>query len=76
MANYLRGRRSRGEPFIRTVADLHFLLFLSNLLDMSTEMPVLCSTWALNSVVRWGSPPRGAQLGAGLRGPSLVGPKS
>lgn len=41
MALYLRGRRSRGEPFIRTVADLHFLLFLANLLDMNTEMPVL-----------------------------------
>jgi len=44
MASYLRGRRSRGEPFIRTVADLHFLLFLSNLLDMNTEMSVLCTT--------------------------------
>ena len=44
MASYLRGRRSRGEAFIRTVADLHFLLFLANLLDMNTEMPVLCST--------------------------------
>lgn len=44
MASYLRGRRSKGEPFIRTVADLHFLLFLSNLLDMNSEMSVLCST--------------------------------
>ena len=44
MAGYLRARRAKHEPFIRTVADLHFLLFLSNLLDMNTEMPVLCST--------------------------------
>jgi len=44
MASYLRARRSRGEPFIRTVADVHFLLFLSNLLDMNTEMSVLCNT--------------------------------
>ena len=44
MASYLRGRRSRGEPFLRTVADLHFLLFLANLLDMNNEMPVLCAT--------------------------------
>jgi len=26
------------------VADLHFLLFISNLLDMNTEMSVLCTT--------------------------------
>ena len=44
MASYLRGRRSKGEPFLRTVADLHFLLFLANLLDMNTEMGVLCQT--------------------------------
>ena len=43
-ASYLRGRRSKGEKFLRTVADLHFLLFISNLLDMNTEMTVLCST--------------------------------
>ena len=29
---------------MRTVSNLHFLLFLSNFIDMSTEMPVLCST--------------------------------
>ena len=44
MASYLRTRRQKGEPFIRTVADLHFLLFISNLLDMNTEMAVLCNT--------------------------------
>jgi len=44
MASYLRGRKQKGEPFIRTVADLHFLLFLSNLLDINTEMSVLCTT--------------------------------
>ena len=42
MASYLRRRKS--EPFLRTVSDLHFLLFLSNLLDMNTEMSVLCNT--------------------------------
>ena len=25
------------------LSDLHFLLFLSNLLDMATDMPILCS---------------------------------
>jgi nuclear protein localization family protein 4 len=44
MAGYLRTRRSKREPFLRTVADLHFLLLLANLLDMNTEMPVLCAT--------------------------------
>ena len=39
---YLRNRRSRGEPFIKSVADLHFLLFLANFLDLASEMPVLC----------------------------------
>ena len=42
MLSYLRSRRSK--PFIQTVADLHFLLFLCNLLDTNTEMPVLCNT--------------------------------
>jgi len=42
MASYLRNRRSK--PFIQTVADMHFLLFLCNLLDSNTEMPVLCNT--------------------------------
>ena len=44
MASYLRSRKSQGETFLRTVSNLHFLLFLSNFIDMSTEMPVLCST--------------------------------
>jgi len=43
LANYVRQRRDRREPFLSTVADLHLLLFLSNLLDMSADMPVLCS---------------------------------
>ena len=43
MASYVRGRRSKGEPFLRTVSDWHFLLFLCNMLDMKTEMPVLCN---------------------------------
>ncbi|KAL1522409.1 hypothetical protein AB1Y20_017399 [Prymnesium parvum] len=42
MADYLRARRGK-EPFLKTVADLHFLLMLANLLDMNTDMPVLCS---------------------------------
>merc|ERR1740130_131934 len=32
-----------GESFLLAISDLHFLLFLSNLLDMSTDMPILCS---------------------------------
>ncbi|KAL3893100.1 MAG: hypothetical protein SGPRY_014472 [Prymnesium sp.] len=28
---------------IGQVSDLHFLLMLANLLDMNTDMPVLCS---------------------------------
>eukprot|EP00320_Phaeocystis_rex_P019540 CAMPEP_0119075912 /NCGR_PEP_ID=MMETSP1178-20130426/83468_1 /TAXON_ID=33656 /ORGANISM="unid sp, Strain CCMP2000" /LENGTH=173 /DNA_ID=CAMNT_0007058167 /DNA_START=13 /DNA_END=534 /DNA_ORIENTATION=- len=43
MANYLRTRRSKGESFLLAISDFHFLLFLSNLLDMSTDMPILCS---------------------------------
>ena len=42
MAQYLRGRRGK-EPFLCTVADLHFLLFLGNFLDLSTDLPVLCA---------------------------------
>ena len=42
MTSYLRGRKGR-EPFLRTVADLHFLLFLANFLDINTDLPVLCS---------------------------------
>ena len=42
MASYLRGKRQRKEKFIRTVADLHFLLFLTNMLDINTDFPVLC----------------------------------
>jgi len=42
MAEYLRMRRR--EPFIRAVGDLHFLLFLSNMLDMDVDMPVLCNS--------------------------------
>jgi len=30
------------QPFLRTVADLHFLFFLANFLDMNTDLPVLC----------------------------------
>merc|ERR1712167_338483 len=44
MASYLRGRRAKKEPFIRTIADLHLLLVLANMFDMTTEMPVLCNT--------------------------------
>ena len=43
MASYLRQRRSKGENFLVAISDLHFLLFLSNLLDMNTDMPILCS---------------------------------
>merc|ERR1740117_2076528 len=43
MASYLRARRSKGESFLLAISDLHLLLFLSNLLDMSTDMPILCS---------------------------------
>lgn len=43
MASYLRARRAKKQPFLQMIGDLHFLLFLSNLLDMSTDMPILCS---------------------------------
>ena len=42
MTSYLRTRKNK-EPFVRTVADLHFLLFLANFLDITTDLPVLCS---------------------------------
>jgi len=42
MASYLRTRRGR-EPFLKTVSDLHFLLFLANFLDLNTDLPVLCA---------------------------------
>jgi len=41
MASYLRRSKGR-QPFLRTVADLHFLFFLANFLDMNTDLPVLC----------------------------------
>ena len=41
MADYLRARR--GDPFLKTVSDLHFLVFLCNLLDINADMPVLCA---------------------------------
>ena len=43
MAQYLRSRRSRKEPFLTSVSDLHLLFFLCNMLDMAVDMPVLCS---------------------------------
>jgi len=43
MGSYLRQKRSKGQNFLQAVSDLHLLLFLSNLLDMSTDMPILCS---------------------------------
>uniref|UniRef100_A0A7S3BA92 MPN domain-containing protein n=1 Tax=Haptolina ericina TaxID=156174 RepID=A0A7S3BA92_9EUKA len=42
MANYLRQRRGR-EPFLKTISDLHLLLCVANMLDMNTDMPVLCA---------------------------------
>ena len=41
MASYLRNRRK--EHFLRTVSDLHFLLFLANFLDVKSDLPVLCA---------------------------------
>jgi len=43
MAAYLRMRRDKRETFLRTVSELHLLLFLCNLLDMNVDMPVLCN---------------------------------
>jgi len=43
MASYLRARKSKGDSFLLALSDMHFLLFLSNLLDMSTDMPIICS---------------------------------
>ena len=55
MASYLRARRSKGESFLVALSDLHFLLFLSNLLDMATDMPILCSKVRVRVRVRSGS---------------------
>eukprot|EP00325_Prymnesiales_sp_UTEX-LB-985_P030520 CAMPEP_0174721042 /NCGR_PEP_ID=MMETSP1094-20130205/35187_1 /TAXON_ID=156173 /ORGANISM="Chrysochromulina brevifilum, Strain UTEX LB 985" /LENGTH=437 /DNA_ID=CAMNT_0015921653 /DNA_START=66 /DNA_END=1379 /DNA_ORIENTATION=+ len=41
MASHLRRSKGR-QPFLKTVADLHFLFFLANFLDMNTDLPVLC----------------------------------
>jgi len=42
LVSYLRRLKGK-EPFLRTVADLHFLFFLATaFLDMTTDMPVLC----------------------------------
>lgn len=38
--------RRRGEPFALVLADLHLLTFVSNVLDMETDMPVLCQAVA------------------------------
>ena len=42
MAEYLRNRASRKEPFLTTVSEFHLLCFLTNMLDMSADMPALC----------------------------------
>ena len=42
MAEYLRNRASRKEPFLTTVSEFHLLVFLTNMLDMSADMPALC----------------------------------
>ncbi|KAJ1616476.1 hypothetical protein T492DRAFT_895430 [Pavlovales sp. CCMP2436] len=38
--------RRRGEPFALVLADLHLLVFVSNVLDMNTDMPLLCEAVA------------------------------
>ncbi|KAL6065293.1 Nuclear pore localization protein NPL4 [Balamuthia mandrillaris] len=40
---YLLARKKTGEPFVKTLADFHLLLFLcSTYLDPKTDMPALC----------------------------------
>jgi len=34
--------RKRGEPFHLVAADFHLLVFVSNVLDVDTDMPLLC----------------------------------
>jgi len=34
--------RRRGEPFHLIASDFHLLVFIANVLDMNTDMPVLC----------------------------------
>jgi nuclear protein localization family protein 4 len=38
--------RRRGEPFARVLADFQLLVFISHMLDMATDMPVLCQSVA------------------------------
>ncbi|GJQ11792.1 hypothetical protein GpartN1_g3583.t1 [Galdieria partita] len=35
--------KSLDEPFIRRISDFHLLLYISNVLDMDTDMPLLCN---------------------------------
>ena len=43
MGQYLRAARSRNEPFVTSVSDLHFLLFLCNILDLNVDLPVVAA---------------------------------
>jgi hypothetical protein len=38
--------RKRGEPFALMLADFHLLTFVSNMLDINTDMPLLCQAVA------------------------------
>eukprot|EP00871_Galdieria_phlegrea_P003919 jgi/Galph1/4528/GphlegSOOS_G3174.1 len=35
--------QSRDEPFIRRITDFHMLLYISNVLDINADMPILCN---------------------------------
>lgn len=35
--------KSHEEPFIRRISDFHLLLYISNILDMDADMPLLCN---------------------------------
>lgn len=43
LADYLRPCRSRREAFVTSCSDFHFLMFLTGMLDINTDMPVLCA---------------------------------
>ena len=43
MGQYLRAARSRNEPFVTSVSDMHFLLFLCNILDLNVDLPVVAA---------------------------------
>jgi len=35
--------KNQDEPFIKRISDFHLLLYISNILDMDADMPLLCN---------------------------------